>query len=172
MHRTGVHIFSVNEVEGVGRRTVKWERGLIRRKLHPVLRPRTGMQLSLEPCLGTASHSEPIFRVALSGTAPSGKLHPSLNQHSGMYFPLGAPTGKRIPEFNQIAGRTFRSRTAAHIKTGADRSPHPYMSCPKAYLRIKPPRSSMASQKALAKRGSLAAMRALVAIQPEGVPVS
>lgn len=44
--------------------------------------------------------------------------------------------------------------------------------CPKAYLRIKPPRSSMASQKALAKRGSLAAMRALVAIQPEGVPVS
>ena len=44
--------------------------------------------------------------------------------------------------------------------------------CPKAYLRIKPPRSSMASQKALAKRGSLAAMRALVAIQPDGVPVS
>ena len=44
--------------------------------------------------------------------------------------------------------------------------------CPKVYLRIKPPRSSMASQKASAKRGSLAAMRALVAIQPEGVPVS
>ena len=44
--------------------------------------------------------------------------------------------------------------------------------CPKAYLRIKPPRSSMASQKAPAKRGSLAAMRALVAIQPDGVPVS
>ena len=38
--------------------------------------------------------------------------------------------------------------------------------------RLRPPRSSTASQKAPAKRGSEAAMRAFVAIQPEGVPVS
>ena len=42
----------------------------------------------------------------------------------------------------------------------------------KSDYRSKPPRSSTAAQNSPAKRGSLAAMRALVAIQPEGVPVS
>lgn len=40
------------------------------------------------------------------------------------------------------------------------------------YLRCRPPRSSIASQNSSAKRGSLAAISAFVAIQPEGVPVS
>lgn len=60
---------------------------------------------------------------------------------------------------------SYKKRVQTEVRTRKYR-------CPKAYLRIKPPRSSMASQKAPAKRGSLAAMRALVAIQPEGVPVS
>ena len=90
----------------------------------------------------------------------------------------GAWSGKssevpRIPEFGQIVGHAFRTRNrSTHKKRVQTEACTRKCRCPKAYLCIKPPRSSMASQKALAKRGSLAAMRALVAIQPDGVPVS
>lgn len=90
-----------------------------------------------------------------------------------MHFPLGALTEKRIPEFGQIVGRTFRTRNRKPQKKRVQTEVRTRKCrCPKAYLRINPPRSSMASQKASAKRGSFTAMRALVAIQPDGVPVS
>ena len=43
---------------------------------------------------------------------------------------------------------------------------------PTEAYRVRPPRTSMASQNSSRKRGSEAAMSAFVAIQPDGVPVS
>lgn len=121
-------------------------------KAYPVLSRYSGSQFPKQARWETTSQFEPIFRDALSSRGLNRKLRPRIRPNSGT----------RFPEPNSSAHKK-RAQTGACTRK---------CRCPKAYLRIKPPRSSMASQKASAKRGSLAAMRALVAIQPEGVPVS
>ena len=90
----------------------------------------------------------PILWDALSARVLSRKAHPRIRPNCGSHFP-------ELSGSSQKNGCRPKSAPVSAV-----------------YLRIKPPRSSMASQKASAKRGSLAAIRALVAIQPEGVPVS
>ena len=106
----------------------------------------------LSPVWESVSRSEPKFRVAVSARGSNRKARPKIRPNCGTRFP-------------EPSRGSHKKRVQTEVRTRKCR-------CPKAYLRIKPPRSSMASQKAPAKRGSFAAMRALVAIQPDGVPVS
>ena len=79
----------------------------LNRKLHPTLSSKSGTHFPLTVQRETASHSEPRFRDALSGTTLNGKVCPTLEAGLRDVVSRWLSLGKCVPFLGLIVGCGF-----------------------------------------------------------------